>query len=182
MIFAVEKNRRNLPIPNSYWVIPKRFLAGEYPGGFNNDRVRQRLDACLDAGLDTFINLTKPDELPPYITVLREEAKAYSRDVKVINLPIHDFGLPTHAEMVDILNHIDDALATGRNVYLHCWGGIGRTGTTVGCYLVRHGMTGDQALAQLTQWWEHDPRRAYYPRTPETDEQVKFVREWHELA
>lgn len=182
MIFAVEKNRRNLPIPNSYWVIPKRFLAGEYPGGFNNDRVRQRLDASLDAGLDTFINLTKADELPPYTTVLREEAKAYDRDVKVINLPIHDFGLPTHDEMVDILNHIDDALANGRNVYLHCWGGIGRTGTTVGCYLVRHGMTGDQALAQLAQWWEHDPRRAYYPRTPETDEQVKFVREWHELA
>ncbi|RJP48311.1 MAG: phosphatase [Anaerolineaceae bacterium] len=182
MILATDKSKRSLPIPNSYWVIPRRFLAGEYPGGFNRERVRQRMDACLDAGLTTFINLTQPDELPSYTTVLREQAKAHSRDAQTIHLPIHDFGLPTREEMVNILNHIDEALARDHNVYLHCWGGIGRTGTTVGCYLVRHGMTGDEALAQLARWWENDPRRAYYPRTPETDEQVAFVREWHELA
>ena len=43
-------------------------------------------------------------------------------------------------------------------------------------------MTGEQALAQLAEWWQLDPRRTWYPRTPETDEQVQFVREWHELA
>jgi protein-tyrosine phosphatase len=102
--------------------------------------------------------------------------------VEAIHLPIRDFGLPTRAEMVIILDTIDNVLKKGRNVYLHCWGGIGRTGTTVGCYLVRHGMTGEQALAQLAQWWQDDPRNTWYPRTPETDEQVKFVREWHELA
>lgn len=182
MIFTIDKSRRGLPIPNSYWVIPKRFLAGEYPGGFNRERVRQRMDACLDAGLDTFINLTQPDELPPYAPVLQEQARAYGKNVEIFHLPIRDFGLPTREEMINILNHIDDALARDRHLYLHCWGGIGRTGTAVGCYLVRQGMTGDQALAQLAQWWENDPRRAYYPRTPETDEQVQFVREWHELA
>jgi hypothetical protein len=171
-----------VPIPESYWVIPGRFLAGEYPGGFNRERVIQRMDACLAAGLDTFINLTGPDELPPYLPVLLEQAKTHHRKVEDIHLPIRDFGLPTHEEMVNILNNIDNALDKKRNVYLHCWGGIGRTGTTVGCYLVRHGMTGDQALAQLAEWWQTDPRRTWYPRTPETDEQVQFVQEWHELA
>ena len=171
-----------LPIPNSYWVIPKRFLAGEYPGGFNRERVRQRMDAFLEAGLNTFINLTGPDELPPYLPVLLEEAKNYDQQVEAIHLPIRDFGLPTRDEMVIILDLVDESLKNGRNVYLHCWGGIGRTGTAVGCYLVRHGMTGNEALAQLAQWWQNDPRRTWYPRTPETDEQVKFVREWNELA
>jgi hypothetical protein len=171
-----------LPIPESYWVIPRRFLAGEYPGGFNRERVRQRMNAFLEAGINTFINLTGPDELPPYLPVLLEEAKYYSQDVETIHLPIRDFGLPTRAEMIVILDTIDDALKKGRNVYLHCWGGIGRTGTTVGCYLVRHGMTGEQALAQLAQWWQDDPRSTWYPRTPETDEQVKFILEWNELA
>lgn len=171
-----------LPIPNSYWVIPHRFLAGEYPGGFNRERVRQRVNAYLDARLDTFINLTQPDELPPYDPILLEEAAYYNLRVETIHLPIRDFGLPTRDEMLIILNHVDGALEKGHNVYLHCWGGIGRTGTTVGCYLVRHGMTGDEALAQLAQWWQNDPRRAYYPRTPETDEQIQFVRDWHELA
>lgn len=175
-------SRIRLPIPESYWVIPGRFLAGEYPGGFNQERVRHRMDACLEAGLNTFINLTGPDELPPYLPVLQEQAKAHKKEVEMIHLPIRDFGLPTHAEMVTILDQIDQALENQRHVYLHCWGGIGRTGTTVGCYLVRHGMTGDQALAQLAEWWQTDPRRTWYPRTPETNEQVQFVREWHEVA
>lgn len=169
-----------LPIPESYWVIPGRFLAGQYPGGFGEERVRRRMDAFLEAGLDTFINLTRPDELPPYLPALLEEAKIYNRQVESLQLPIRDFGLPTRAEMIFILDSIDAALAKGRNVYLHCWGGIGRTGLSVGCYLVRHGMSGGQALAQLAQWWQDDPRRASFPRTPETDEQVQFIREWHE--
>ena len=32
---------------------------------------------------------------------------------------------------------------------MHCWGGVGRTGTTVGCWLVRHGRSGTEALAEL---------------------------------
>jgi protein tyrosine/serine phosphatase len=171
-----------LPIPESYWVLPGRFLAGEYPGGFGAERVRRRVDAFLKAGINTFIDLTGPDELPSYLPILTEKAEAHKQQVETINLPIRDFGLPTRAEMVIILDTIDAALAKGRNVYLHCWGGIGRTGTTVGCYLVRHGLTGEQALARIAEWWQVDPRRTYYPRSPETDEQVKFVREWHELA
>lgn len=172
----------DLPISNSYWVIPNRFLAGEYPGAFGEERVRKRLDALLEAGLDTFIDLTHENELPDYAPLLRERAAYYQKDVRVHRLPIRDFGLPTRAGMIATLNVIDEALARGRNVYLHCWAGIGRTGSTVGCYLVRHGMTGEQALAQLAQWWETDPRRAHHPRTPETDEQVEFIRGWNEPA
>ena len=172
----------NLPFANSYWVIPNRFLAGEYPGAFGAERIRKRLDALLEAGLDTFVNLTRPDELPDYAPILLERAGYYGKDVRIHRLAIEDFGLPTRELMLDILSVLDGALNEGRNVYVHCWGGIGRTGTTVGCYLVRHGMTGDEALAQLARWWATDPRRVTFRRTPETDDQVQFVRNWHELA
>jgi hypothetical protein len=62
---------------------------------------------------------------------------------------IVDFGVPSPQEMTAILDVLDAALAAGRVVYLHCWGGVGRTGTVVGCYLVRHGMRGEEALAAL---------------------------------
>ena len=42
--------------------------------------------------------------------------------------------------MSRILDDVDAALADGRTVYVHCWGGIGRTGTVVGCWLMRHGL------------------------------------------
>ena len=167
-----------LPIPNSYWVIPGRFLAGEYPAAFGAGRIRKRLDALLEAGLDTFIKLTGENELPDYAPALHERAGYYDKTVRVLPFPITDFGLPTPGHMTAILNAIDEALAAGRNVYIHCWGGVGRTGTAVGCYLVRHGMTGDQALAQIASWWENDPRHGMFPRSPETDEQFEFVRAW----
>ena len=52
--------------------------------------------------------------------------------------------MPRSAEAVaTILDAIDVALAQGRTVDVHCWGRIGRTGAAVGCWLVRHGLTGD---------------------------------------
>lgn len=167
-----------LPLAESYWVIPGHFLAGEYPGNFDEEGTRRRLDALLEAGLDTFINLTRPDELPSYEKSLNEQARLYERTLTCHNFPIADRGLPTASQMTAILDTIDAALAANHKVYLHCWGGVGRTGTAVGCYLVRHGRTGAQALEQLAAWWREVPKRSVYPRSPETDEQVGFILDW----
>jgi protein-tyrosine phosphatase len=168
-----------LPITQSYWVKPGLFLAGEYPGQFNQEHTRQRLDSLLEAGLDTFIDLTHPNETTPYLHILQEQGLAYSVETQHYRFGIGDFGLPTPKLMQSILDQIDASLQAGRKVYLHCWGGIGRTGTTVGCYLVRHGMTGDQALEQLANWWRHVPKSQFHPQSPETSEQVEFIRTWN---
>ena len=57
---------KKLPIVESYWVEENRFLAGEYPGEYNPEITRRRLDAFLETGITTFIDLTQPHELPPY--------------------------------------------------------------------------------------------------------------------
>jgi len=79
---------------------------------------------------------------------------------------------------MNILDTLDASLAAGRKVYLHCFGGIGRTGTAVGCYLVRHGKTGEQALSQLAEWWQAVPKHTRFPRSPEIDAQVQFILDW----
>jgi hypothetical protein len=166
------------PIPESYWVEPDRFLAGEYPGHFDGGTSRKRINALLEAGFNTFIDLTRPDETVPYAGMLAEEAKLLDIDVERHNFPIGDFGLPTPAGMTAILDAVDAALQKGRKVYLHCWGGIGRTGTTVGCYLVRHGRSGEEALRQLAEWWRSVPKSRIHQRSPETGEQARFVLQW----
>jgi protein-tyrosine phosphatase len=95
--------------------------------------------------------------------------------------PIGDFGIPTPELMNSLLNAIDEGLQAGRKIYLHCWGGIGRTGTTVGCYLVRQGKTGAEALGQLADWWRNVPKSRHYPRSPETSAQADFVRKWSQF-
>jgi hypothetical protein len=169
-------------LPESYWVLPGQFLAGEYPGHYDQEQTRLRLDKLLEAGIDTFIDLTRPDELQPYESILKEQAHAYGREVAYQRHPILDRGLPSAEQMTETLNAIDAALAHGGKVYVHCWGGVGRTGTTVGCFLVRHGRTGRQAMEQIAEWWQAMPKNEFYPRSPETDEQVQFILDWNEAG
>ena len=171
-------NEFNRPITESYWVEPGKFLAGEYPGKFNAEETRQRVDALLEAGFTTFIDLTKPNETIPYIRIMNEQAKYYEIDVQHHSYPIGDFGLPTPEKMLKILNKIDKALQENKKIYLHCWGGIGRTGTTVGCYLVRHGKTGEEALKQLAAWWRSVPKSQIHVHSPETRDQADFILNW----
>jgi len=166
------------PISESYWVEPGRLLAGEYPGRYTSESTRQRIDALLEAGFDTFIDLTRPNETVPYFRTLLDESKVYDVHVERHNFPIGDFGLPMPEVMTSILDTIDTALQNGKKIYLHCWGGIGRTGTTVGCYLVRRGRSGEEALRQLAEWWRTVPKSQIHLHSPETVEQVQFVRNW----
>jgi hypothetical protein len=157
-----------------------RLLAGEYPGKPGEEPTRKRLDALIGAGFDTFIDLTNSNELFPYAPILLEEAHAYGMEVTHHRFPIGDLGLPTPERMNAILDKLEESLEAGHKVYLHCWGGIGRTGTTVGCYLVRQGKTPKEALDQLAVWWRRVPKSQYHPYSPETREQVNFVLTWAE--
>ncbi len=168
-------NPLGLPYPDSYWVVPGKFLAGEYPGAALEDEARARLTRLLNLGIDFFIDLTREAELDPYELLVLSEAQARGRQIHYNRLPVTDFSIPTQAEMVKILDTIDRALAQGRRVYLHCWGGIGRTGTAVGCYLVRHGLDGASALERLAVLRRGIP---FARPSPETLEQARFVLNW----
>ena len=64
-------------------------------------------------------------------------------------------------------------------VYVHCWGGVGRTGTIIGCWLARHYEPGHAALGRLTELWQDNPK-SRTRRSPETTDQVWYVLEWNE--
>ena len=90
-------------------------------------------------------------------------------------------GVPDHTDvMTGILDAIDTSLDAGHTVYVHCWGGVGRTGTIVGCWLMRHGLTGDDALEQIAEWWKDVEKAERIPFSPETHEQQEYVRRWTE--
>lgn len=167
------------PIANSYWVQPQRLLAGEYPGALRDDEARFKLQSLWQAGVTFIVDLTEAHELRSYAALLNEEATAVaSRPIVHRREAIADFSVPTIETMAHILDTIDRALDDGHCVYVHCWGGIGRTGTVIGCYLVRHGLSGEQALAQIALWREGTPK-ADRP-SPETGEQRVFVMKWSE--
>jgi hypothetical protein len=169
------------PITESYWVEPGRFLAGEYPSARTVASTRDRMNAFLHAKIDTFIDLTQPHELPTYESLLGELARGRQIEPAYHRFAIRDHSVPSRETMLRILDVIDESLAASRNVYVHCWGGIGRTGITVGCFLVRHGCSNEEALRRVNALYRTRPGNPYYPNSPETPEQVEFVSAWREI-
>lgn len=168
----------SVPLPNSYWVRPGKLLAGEYPGSMSRSEATERVQKLLHAGVTSFVDLTEEGELPAYDALLAELSEQH---IRYRRLAILDHGLPeSPAHMVRILDFIDGELAAGRCVYVHCRAGIGRTGTTIGCHLIRSGLPSDKALDRLQQLWQQCGRSRRWPSIPETDEQVEFVRQWRE--
>ena len=176
-------NLQDRPTPNSYWVIPGCFAAGEYPGALEPREAERKLKTLLSAGIDHFIDLTEPGELATYAEIAEEKAHPLGLTISHERHPIVDLSLPlTPGHMSGILDAIDAALDDGKTVYLHCWGGVGRTGTVVGCWLVRHGHTGPGALSQIAEWWKGMSKSKVetHPRSPETVWQRDYVRDWTE--
>jgi hypothetical protein len=113
----------------------------------------------------------------PYVDALQALGAGSGRAIECHRLPIRDLSIPSVAGMVQILDKIDELLAQERIVYVHCWGGRGRTGSVVGCYLMRHGFASQgDVLARLQELTDHE--RALFRRVPETPEQQDFVRSW----
>ena len=167
------------PIPRSYWLIEDKLLAGEYPGTDIEADTREKLAKFLDAGIRTFIDLTEELEQTRYDDMLQALSNERGIETTHVRASIRDHCVPASREqMVSLLATIRDEIDAGRPVYVHCWGGIGRTGTVIGCWLVEQGLSGEKALRRIEELRRHTPDGLF--RSPEVDDQCDYVREWRE--
>ena len=161
------------PHANCYWVEPDRLMAGEYPGAKSDSEAADKVRRTIESGITFFLDLTEAGEhgLKPY--------KQFLPAVGLNGLPVvhhriavQDVSVPEKAVMKEILQVMEKALTDGHIVYVHCWGGVGRTGTAVGCWLRRQGFSGKEALEQVTRFWAEfsESKRQRKPKSPENHE------------
>lgn len=92
--------------------------------------------------------------------------------------PIPDFGVPKVKDLVSFITSyifspldLEESrllgLSSSEYIYLHCRGGMGRTGVMAGALLIATGMSVDRALAKLYELCG--------PHCPETLEQRAFL-------
>jgi hypothetical protein len=171
-----------LPFSRSYWVIPGRFLAGCYPGGREPADAAVKIRALFDTGVTLCVSLMFADErdhtgspFNDYCAPILALAQARGRRMRCLRYPIVDGSITTVENMAVILDAIAAELDAGGVVYVHCWGGRGRTGTVVACWLIRNGIaTGETAVDWLQGLVAHN-HAAFHP-TPENQRQRAFVR------
>ncbi len=164
------------PLANTYWVIKDKFMAGEYPRHLDETASLAKLQILVESGASVFVDLTHPDEgLKPYHALFEQVT---SKPIQYYSFPIPDAGVPESPRQTkEILDTLDRALNDGQGVYLHCRGGVGRTGTIIGCWLTRHGREGEQALEKLRAYWANCTK-SKQRAIPETDEQQDYILNW----
>lgn len=196
-----QKYRKPLTDPRrpnrNVYRVDEYVWAGEYPGWrgplLNNVQHSATkstpmvlLAELLAMGVECFIDLTRVGEswtdwhndygrgkyqrigLLPYDHMLPE-------GVWYMRYPIRDVTVPQRSFMHSIVEAVKSSRAAKRMTYVHCRGGIGRTGSVVGCYLVeRNGYNGATALNEMG----HLRRMCRTHFSPETGQQVDLVRSW----
>ncbi len=169
------------PTTSSYWVVDGLFLGGAYPGTPEPDKHEQKIQALLDAGVRLIINLMETDETDhrgrpfvPYDDLVAQLCP----DAKCARSAIQDLSVPSVEQMQTILDTIDESLTAGRAVYVHCWGGVGRTGTVVGCWLLRHGHADSTDVLDVLMKLRRQDRERGQRMSPETAAQQRFVKQW----
>jgi hypothetical protein len=169
------------PFPQSYWVHDGLLCAGCYPGDLDPATRDAKLGGLLDCGIRRVISLMEPGEtdycgrpFEPYVPRLNELAAERGLAVECLNMPVRDASVPNPAVLREVLAVIGMALERREPLYLHCWGGHGRTGTVVACHLIREGYDPWQAIAAVERLRADLPKNHY----PFAENQVRFILSW----
>jgi protein-tyrosine phosphatase len=167
------------PTNRYYWVVPGKLAAGAYPNrhSVTSDDQIDVVEQLLRVGIGDFVNLTQDRPGGTESHLVRYDQAIIGR-ASVSRFEIPDFGIPTVEAMTAILDHIDRRLAAGLGVYVHCQAGVGRTGTVVGCWLIRHQLAESDNVFSVIKKRREGNQETPDHASPETEAQRQFVRAW----
>lgn len=161
----------NKPIEYSYCVNESIF-AGEHPLYSRhtvspNDRIAQ----FVQFGITDFLDLTVLGEAQEYKQILPQGVRKYS-------FPIRNFEAPDSVQsLIEVFEKIKLLFTErpGIKLYIHCHGGVGRTGTVVACYYIySEHLSFDEAIAKMRKQYTQSPRSKMM-NVPETSQQMNFI-------
>ena len=197
LILPSLKIKKDIQSDYSNWVIPGLLMCGPYPyvDGINfptNEEGDLNLGSIINDEIDTFICLQA--EIPPqcsqnfeinhpYFPKFEYYSKVLNNNFLFYYFPIKDGTIPPINIMILYIKAILEIIRKGRKIYVHCAGGHGRSGTVLACII---GSIYDLTIEEILEYIQnqHDSRRitdkrARYPtRSPNTNEQIQFVKEY----
>mmetsp|Transcript_77942 Transcript_77942/g.156008 ORF Transcript_77942/g.156008 Transcript_77942/m.156008 type:complete len:541 (+) Transcript_77942:72-1694(+) len=194
------------PSDESNWVIPDVLLVGAFPGCPDDDENWELITSILSLGVTTFVCLQDeysddaPEEdwryerngaIRPYFRDVREMVKRVeeapaefpsihitSSDLHFIHFPIIDCDIGEDDAVYGLAVDLVVRVARGEVIYLHCWGGHGRTGSLV-CIMLHlmYGLSAKGAMERCQ--FVHDLRRVPMqvssPQKPSQRNQVRRI-------
>jgi protein-tyrosine phosphatase len=165
-----------MPTSENYWVIKNILMAGSYP--LQNTKSNNRIRASvLKQKFDVFINLMQEDEKDHDGDYFKDYKSFINYDATIIRMPIKDMDIPTPFQTMKLIKTIDRFINDNKKIYLHCWGGLGRTGTIVGCYLIEKKLANKSNVFSKINELKANSSLAKF-NSPQTEEQKAFIINW----
>jgi len=176
-----------IPFHRSYWALPGQLLAGCYPGDRDRSECTAKLQGLVKTGVTLVVTLMEETEtdhngncFQDYSVELGSLAQAAGQKLRVERFPIRDQSVPTPSHMRSILDAIGDEICAGGVVYVHCWGGKGRTATVIGCHLLEITTLSAEDVLRKLETLTADASESFWP-TPQTEEQSAFICSWRDV-
>lgn len=150
---------------------PGRLALGFAPGRLAGRWETRDLEVDLaslrrDHRLDRLVCLVEPHELEA-LGIPDLLARAEAEGLHTLHAPLPDGGTPETPEAMEALvSRILGWLEAGEGVFLHCWAGLGRTGTVATACLIAAGHPFFEALRRV---------REVRPGAVETPAQERFL-------
>ena len=157
------------PTQTSNWVVPHRICQGSYPGAKVHDetisakeKCKRELCALKEAGITMFVCLQPFQETRRMVDYKKLAIRSvYSNDndkrPSFIRAQIRDAAICPDMDMIKLLKKLHEAIHSGENLYIHCYGGHGRAGTVCSILLGQlYGLSSNEALSRVQIY--HDSR------------------------
>ncbi|WP_020396377.1 protein-tyrosine phosphatase family protein [Thiolinea disciformis] len=140
----------------------------------NGEQLADEMVNYMEAGFNKIVCLLENQEMMR-LGVAFEPRLCLQLGMEFEHFPIPDRHTPTrHKPFHELVEKLYQDLQHGKNVAIHCYAGIGRTGVLAGCLLIRDGMSAQDATELLSSIRGHN--------MPQTQEQYDFLLEWPNAA
>uniref|UniRef100_A0A061QWI1 Map kinase phosphatase 6 n=1 Tax=Tetraselmis sp. GSL018 TaxID=582737 RepID=A0A061QWI1_9CHLO len=161
----------DIPIGGKDGFVPYKATADLIASAMSDHAPAEQHTGLRNPWLDSYLPPRKRPQEPSAASERRLIELSYLR------FPVTDMDVPSMEVVDSVISAIDEALGSGKKVYLHCWGGRGRAGVVGACYLVKaFGVSAEEALQRVQL--AYDTRRDSQRLSPETNEQRQFVHDF----
>ena len=148
---------------NSNWIM-NNLLVGGLP------RTKKDFDSIKEQGINVFVNLMNDKEAKKgKKKPMFDYRETDHTGIRYLHVPIKDLFTISDDEMINVAKKVVNEIQNGNKVYIHCYGGHGRTGTLAG--IVLHFLYPDMTYEEVLKHLNNSHKtRVYKPNetTPQT--------------